>query len=613
MTMFLRFFAAAMILLQPTFIVVVMVDALNGDPAKLTLDTHDGWNAFEVVTQGDTNNDSSYTLPGEIDGIGAYLVPQDDDNSNSLLRILMNHETRRACDPDTEASVTELNLDLPAFHRALASMMIGGNDSLGENDRSFVSDFRRAYDTIVDVDGNEVTALNRTLRLFCSSQAYGPESFGMSGEGFRDQIYIFGEEVKGEPYGRLFAIDSATRRMYQISGATGDASGVQGGTGGIPFDSFENVALIRTFEQNHVALLLSIDGGSGMLKLYIGQKNKNRNGETDTTNFLARNGLAYGSCFYLRGSIPENEGDETNGFFQESSDSALWSEKFEDVDTNPQNPTQVVLAEQKKGVFIFDFQLDFSTGSFQSGETSNSLFSMKMILKPSESVVKEPDNVAWTANDLVYIATDGTNGKIWEMDSSGEGAILIASSKNTANDYNPSGVVDISHFLGYEPSSILLASTMNCGSSLSVLINGAAAVPVTEAPVAAPTTKTPTAPPTRSPTTKTPTAPPTRSPTTKAPTVAPTRSPTTKAPTVAPTKAPATVTTSTPVRAPTKQPVAPAPNSQPAETPTTAAPPLPQPTKPPTAPSQCVFWCTVWSSIRAVVDFLVSGLVSLLQ
>ena len=61
-------------------------------------------------------------------------------------------------------------------------------------------------------------------------------------------------------------------------------------------------------------------------------------------------------------------------------------------------------------------------------------------------------------------ARDGRNPATGET-------IKIAASKNTADDYNPSGVVDISRFLGYEPASIFLAGTMSCGSSMSVLIN----------------------------------------------------------------------------------------------------------------------------------------------
>ena len=57
------------------------------------------------------------------------------------------------------------------------------------------------------------------------------------------------------------------------------------------------------------------------------------------------------------------------------------------------------------------------------------------------------------------------------MDSNGDNQVKVATSKNTGDDYGPSGTIDISRFVGYEPASIFLANTMNCGSSMSVLIN----------------------------------------------------------------------------------------------------------------------------------------------
>ena len=238
----------------------------------------------------------------------------------------------------------------------------------------------------------------------------------------------------------------------------------------MPWDSFENVALVRTFEKNHVAMQLAIDGGTKMLKLYVGQKNRGTDGQNDSSDFLARNGLAYGSWFYLKGSLPTTVGETISGFLQASATGAITGEKFEDIDTNPLNPTQVVLGDEANGVFVFNFSLDFLGSNFQSG-SSGSTYTVEMIVNKNSSLIKQADNVAWTAADLIYVATDGKNGAIWEMDSNGNNQVKIATSKNTANDYNPSGVIDISRFVGYQPASILLATTMNCGSSVSVLIN----------------------------------------------------------------------------------------------------------------------------------------------
>ena len=167
----------ATLVLARTSLTSVVVLALNGDESKLTLETYDGWKAFEIITQGDTNGEG-YTVPGELDGIGAFQL------NSTTLRVLVNHETGRACDTEDDATVTEVDLDLSRFQKALRHMLQTGNLD-GVDD--FVTSFRRAYDTIIDESGNLVSSLpSSRLRLFCSSQAYGPNSFDLpAGEGFK--------------------------------------------------------------------------------------------------------------------------------------------------------------------------------------------------------------------------------------------------------------------------------------------------------------------------------------------------------------------------------------------------------------------------------------------
>jgi len=472
---------SAMLVLRPFIIVAALFCGirpsltLNGDPAKLTFNTYRGWKAFEVITQGDTNG-QGYILPGELDGIGAYLVLEDD--SNNTVRVLVNHETGRACDTANNATVTEVNLDLAMFRQALQNMLTTAG-TLGGVD-NFVRSFRRAYDTIIDETGTIIEAPDPRFKLFCSSQAYGPDTFG-PGKGFRDQVYLFGEEKKEPPYGRLFVIENKERKLYQVSGAVGDASGLQGGNPGMMQDSFENVALIRTFEQNYVCFLMSMDGGSKTLKLYVGQKNKGKDGSPNTEDFMARNGLAFGSWFYLQGVLPTTQGETMEGLFSASIDGAMLADHYEDIDTNPLNPTQVVLGEEQNGIYVLDFSLSFSAtnGLFQP---NNSAFSVTMVLNDKNAPLREVDNVLWTESNLIYITCDGTNAGIWEMKPDATDLVEIAASKDTSADSNPSGTVDISKFVGYQPSSILLATTMNCGSSMAVLINPDAELLPTKAP-----------------------------------------------------------------------------------------------------------------------------------
>jgi hypothetical protein len=101
---------------------------------------------------------------------------------------------------------------------------------------------------------------------FCSGQAYAPNAFGTD-RGFVDQCYITGEE---QTEGALFVIDSVQRDFYQLSGAVGTDS--TGGNGGMPYDAWENAALVNTGETENVALLLSPDGGSQDLQFYIGRE-----------------------------------------------------------------------------------------------------------------------------------------------------------------------------------------------------------------------------------------------------------------------------------------------------------------------------------------------------
>ena len=444
-----------------------LVHALNGDSSKLSLDTYLGWKAFEIITQGDTDGSNGYTLPGELDGIGAYMSTRWEDSDT--LRVLVNHETGRACDTENPATVTQIDLDLSTLQRAIENMRINGN--LG-SETNFVRSFGPSWDVIIDENGYEVASLPSRFRLFCSSQAYGPDTFG-PGEGFADQMYIFGEEKKSDPFGRLFAIDSSARKLYQLSGAVGDASSSQGGNPGMFFDSFENIALIRTFEQDHIAFLVSNDGGSKNLKLYVGQKRRGKDGAAGE-DFLARNGLAYGSWFYLNGALPTEQGHTRAGYFGSQDDGALTSEKFEDVDTNPLIPTQVVLGDEVYGVFVLDFALTFSSsdGIFQSGFSGgSSTYTITMIVNEDDVEMKQADNVLWTAADLIYVCSDGENGAVWQLESDGSGIVRVASSKRTGPDDSPSGAFDISDFLGFEPASILLVDTMGCDSSLAVLIN----------------------------------------------------------------------------------------------------------------------------------------------
>ena len=132
--------------------------------------------------------------------------------------------------------------------------------------------------------------------------------------------------------------------MHMITGdGPGNATALQGGINGIERDALENAAQIDTGEIEHVALLFSPDYGEQRLRLYIGKKGFTVDGTScgdcrGDGQLLARNGLAFGSWFYLQGSLPRS--GSGSGTFGTNRSTGLYGRKFEDISTNPSSPTQ---------------------------------------------------------------------------------------------------------------------------------------------------------------------------------------------------------------------------------------------------------------------------------
>jgi hypothetical protein len=435
---------------------MLAADAGALDGGTLRLDTYNGWKAFEVITQGDdpSGDGFTYSMLATFDGAGAWPVDP------STLRVQVNHET-------SDAAVSEVDLDLAALQTAIDNVISSGITG----GISFVDSARQAYDRWSSDGGGSwiVTSdtSNTSFSRFCSSQAYAPDTFGID-RGFVDEVYITGEEVAG---GRLFALDSANRDFYQLSGTAGSAPG---GTGGMPFDPWENAALLDTGETAHVALLLSPDGGSQSMQLYIGEKGVDSSGSA-SNDFLARNGLAYGSWYYLNASYP-SLGNTNNGTFDTSAAGALSSDKLEDVDTSPGDPTRAVLADQTSGVFTFDFDLVFA-GSFDAGASSFTITKISDTSGGSNSL-NSPDNVDWTdattlggtthPQGLIFVNEDNSTGEIWRMKPDGSDKVLVASTTVGAES---TGIFDLSELVGYMPGSILITNNQGSPASMSVLVN----------------------------------------------------------------------------------------------------------------------------------------------
>ena len=175
--------------------------------------------------------------------------------------------------------------------------------------------------------------------------------------------------------------------------AMAETGSAAGGIGGMPFDSWENAALLDTGESNHIALLLAPDGGTRNMPMYIGEKGKDANGNA-SSDFLARNGLAYGSYYYLNDALPDI-GTSTDGTFDTTTLGALNSGHIEDIDTSPSNPTQVVLGDQDSGLFTFDFAFDFAGGSFNAAASSFSITKIQNHINDTDGAFGDADNVEW--------------------------------------------------------------------------------------------------------------------------------------------------------------------------------------------------------------------------
>jgi hypothetical protein len=450
--------------------------AVDGGPLRVT--PRNGWKAFELISVGnDPAGDAiTYGMPGTFDGVGAFLP------SPSTLRLLVNHEL-------DDASVSEVNLNLANFKTAITNVQNTGTTG----GVSFVTDARRAYARWSNDGGGSFTTTSglqaNGFSKFCSSQLHPANTFG-PGRGFVDNIYMNGAEIGG---GRMFALDVATRDYYRLGSATvGVAPGgvaVAGpGVGGMPADPWENAALLDTGETNHVALLMSPDGGSQAMQIYIGQKGKDSAGNP-STSFLARNGLAYGNYYYLNDTLPGSV-TSTDGFIDTTIAGALVSAKLEDVDTNPNDPTQAAIGIQETGLFTFDFNLNFAGGTFNPG---TSAFSVTKVLNHNNDTDGLPgdfDNVDWTAattingtgfpNGLIFANEDSitANGETWMTTPGGAAPTLIADTVAFAGATETSGILDISALVGYVPGSVLLTTNQGTDSSMTVLINPfAAAVP----------------------------------------------------------------------------------------------------------------------------------------
>ena len=436
-------------------------------PAALALDGTNtlemsmlgGWNAFELVTQGDVIGEfsdpgyGSTASRGTYDGLGAYL-------SDGSLSVYLNHET-------SSAAISRVDLNLEDFRQAIDSTIDGGVTPFPT---SFVTGIGYAYDRIYDASYNAISNPdpvasgtvavgsygNSNFSRFCSGTSYLVHSFG-AGRGFVDQIYMTGEEVSG---GKFYAIDQRTRELWEVPdfGAF----------------SWENAALADTGNTTHTAVVLMEDSGSAPIRLYIGEKGVDVNQDLQI-DFLERNGLRGGTMYYFdpdgaASTVDLPDGTVTGTWNPVNSGAAggviLHENKLEDVHTNPSDGTQLIFADQSDGVYTLDLDLRF----MESGlDTTSSTATIEQIDDDDVAPVGAPDNLTWSLDGKLYVQEDGDGDDVWQMNSDGSGLTQISSANS-----EPSGIFDASEYLGYEPGSVFLSSVQGSGDSgaqLSAMIS----------------------------------------------------------------------------------------------------------------------------------------------
>lgn len=454
-----------------------------------------GENGFTVVslftigeslagTSGALNPYSAgvFTPVGSLDGIAAFALDA------STVRVLVSHELSAAA-PYRILDGAGGAVDLAA-----------GRVTYFDLDRATMAvvDAGDAIRTVHDRDGALVTDSAQFddpagPARFCSSVVVEAMAYG-AGRGLADRIYLTGEEVQD---GSVWALDTATGDLWAVPAM---------GRG-----KWENVAPIDTGDTQHVAFLLSDDSSGSALYLYVGTK--------DAGDFLDRNGLRDGELFVWKSDTGElspssfpsgtregtfvpvavqdpghagESGYDAAGYLDAATlalaADALGAFSFrrpEDIDTDPLNPNQAVLAttgiatSSNSAGMIYTVTVGFPDGA----PTADIRVVYNANTDPARGI-RNPDNVDWSADGFIYVQEDpaaaGLFGggavnphevsilrldpvtaavlRVAEIDRDAAGPFGATDSAPGAfGAWESSGVVDVSSLFGKAPGSLFLA------------------------------------------------------------------------------------------------------------------------------------------------------------
>jgi hypothetical protein len=466
-----------------------------------------GYTVDPIFTVGDKIGD--YVPPGILDGIGAYSL------NDTTVRLLVVNEIAAT---DGYKYTLKNGTQLP-----------GARINYFDVDKRTLQivDAGLAFDTIINRKGEVVDAAADLqfsgIQRFCSAALFEANQFG-AGIGLADRIFFSGEETYG---GTQFALDTKTNVLYAVP-AFGRAA-------------WENVTELNTGRTDKVAFLIGDDRGPAPLILYIGDKNAKNDG-----SFLDRNGLGQGKLYVWVADDPNNATDpieadprdfkgtnnstvgrfveikyydpaltntavdspdpdtsiqnelgyDDQGFATQAQQDKLAADvkaflfsRPEDLSTNPQDGTQVVLASTGResifgGVDTYGttYKIDIDFNNINTGGISAKIDILFDGNFTKDASLRNPDNLDWADDGKIYINEDrastaaifaGTSkeeASIWRIDPSVADpsstltrigqvdrtalpATQTDSSPTDIGNWETSGILDVSTLFGNAPGT----------------------------------------------------------------------------------------------------------------------------------------------------------------
>lgn len=387
--LFLVAIAVALITATPIVTSLVFADSVTeisviDFPEMATCDGSACKDITDIHTIGQEIGD--YFPVGKLDGIGAFELNDD------TVRVLINHELN----PET-GSIYQVDDGLGGTFN-LTGARISYFD-ISKDTRQIV-DSGLSYNRIYNADGNisSDTSLFANdfpgLSRLCSANLFDAYEFGDK-HGFENRIYMTNEEDGGtsNPVGGAFwALDPENDNLWHVPDL---------GRG-----AWESSTQVDTNSKNTIALILANDSSpfdvdndgeveAVPLYLYVGEKKSG--------DFLDQNGLRDGKLYVwvsdtgektpldFRGNdttlngtwiqldtskgIPSEDGSTGYDEFGNPTQRTLWTQaeelgafgfsRLEDVSTNPQNGSQVVLASSGVDTYAVDSVTGNGAGKYE--------------------------------------------------------------------------------------------------------------------------------------------------------------------------------------------------------------------------------------------------------